>query len=566
MYKKNFYHFFIIAVCLVSLKIGAQHKIMVVERERPAEWDDLILGGRFMDRFNLMPDLEGTTTNIWGSDNVLPRDINNGIEDPLWSYWGGNTKLGKDGKYHLFVCRWPENEEKGHMAYHGSIVVHAVSDHSFGPYKVISEVGPGHNPEWYIAKNGHYIVYTTEGYYDSENINGPWEFKKFEFNFRERECEASHKNTLHNNTFSQREDGSFLMINRKGDAWFSKDGNNKWNRVTPYNVYPPAEGKYEDPVVWRTNVQYHLIVNDWLGRIAWYLRSKDGVNWKPEPGEAYKPGVSKHVKGYIEAWHKYERIKMLQDEYGRAYQANFAVIDTLKKQDFGNDNHSSKLICVPLEKGKLLTLLNQKKITARTKEIKVIIKAEKNFNPIEDIDFESLQFGAAEVVNFGNGSKFKSFETRAKDVIVIFDAKNNGITDENFAGKLLGKTKKGELLFGYARFAWVDYVEPILSPKSVNVINSKKLTVEVQNFGQVLSKKAYLEVSLVGNGKEVKIGKAIISELKPFEKIVLELDSKIDISGLGKSDFNIIINKGKSDEQVLIGKTLSSKTKMILMN
>ena len=35
--------------------------------------------------------------------------------------------------------------------------------------------------------------------------------------------------------------------------------------------------------------------------------------------------------------------------------------------------------------------------------------------------------------------------------ILIFDGKANGISDRNFAGKLLGKTNEGKLLFGYAR-------------------------------------------------------------------------------------------------------------------
>jgi hypothetical protein len=32
-----------------------------------------------------------------------------------------------------------------------------------------------------------------------------------------------------------------------------------------------------------------MIVNDWLGRIAYYLRSKDGIHWVVDPGEAYTP-------------------------------------------------------------------------------------------------------------------------------------------------------------------------------------------------------------------------------------------------------------------------------------
>ena len=105
------------------------------------------------------------------------------------------------------------------------------------------------------------------------------------------------------------------------------------------------------PVIWRDHIQYHLIVNDWLGRIAFYLRSKDGVNWVVDPGEAYMPGVAVHADGQVEDWFKYERLKVYQDKYGRAIQANFAVIDTLKNEDKPFDHHSSKNISIPLNPG-----------------------------------------------------------------------------------------------------------------------------------------------------------------------------------------------------------------------
>ncbi len=74
--------------------------------------------------------------------------------------------------------------------------------------------------------------------------------------------------------------------------------------------------------------------------------------------EAYMPGVAVHEDGHSEGWFKYERLKMYQDKYGRAIQANFAVIDTLKHEDKPFDNHSSKNISIPLNPGLLLTVLN----------------------------------------------------------------------------------------------------------------------------------------------------------------------------------------------------------------
>ncbi|RTE54035.1 hypothetical protein EHW67_08905 [Arenibacter aquaticus] len=502
---------------------------MVVERERPVEWSKLVLGGRFMDRFLPMPDLGGITSNTWGAPNVIPRDSNNGVESPRWSYWGGNTLQEKeDGKYHLFVCRWPETAEKGHMAYHNSRVVHGVSESPFGPFKIQSEVGHGHNPTWYRTKEGRYVLYVIDKYYVARHINGPWQEGQFEFDKRDRKT-SNASNFMHNCTFAQREDGSFLMVNRHGYTWFSKDGLSTWNMVGEKSVYPPVEGKYEDPVIWKDSVQYHLIVNDWLGRIAWYLRSKNGVNWKVEPGEAYMPGISVHENGLKEDWHKYERIRMLQDDKGRAIAANFAVIDTLKYEDLPNDNHSSKLIVVPLVKDKLLSVLNKKKITSKTKEIRVKIEAERDFNPQADIDLNSLRFGASEQVNYGQGSKIKRTEKSGDDLILIFDGKGNGLTNDNFAGKLLGKEKNGKLLFGYTRLPEVKYIEPILSARSPvfkKTVKGYDIEVIVENFGQVASSDAEIRLTLPIDGKEIEIAAGKLEPIQPFEESTVSLSSK----------------------------------------
>lgn len=504
---------------------------MVVERERPHKWSKLVLGGRFMDRFLPMPNLGGMTSDTWGSKNVIPRDLNNGVESPEWSYWGGNTLLGKDGKYHLFVCRWPENSPKGHMAYHNSRVVHGVSQSPYGPFRIAGEAGQGHNPTWYISKNGNYILYVIDKYYRATHINGPRREYQFEFDTRDRSV-SNASNFMHNCTFAQREDGSFLMVNRHGYSWFSKDGIAKWNMVGEHSVYPPVEGKYEDPVIWKDSVQYHLIVNDWLGRIAWYLRSKDGVDWKVEPGEAYIPGISVHENGTKEDWHKYERIRILQDDHGRAIAANFAVIDTLKYEDLPNDNHSSKLIVVPLAKDKLLTVLNEDKITRKTKEIRLKITTEDDFDPHNDIDLKSLRFGASEEVNFGKGSNLLKTEPSGKDLILIFEGKGNGLTDANFAGKLLGKTDKGKLLFGYTRLPGVNYMEPILSPKAPEfrkTATGYDIAVEVENFGQVASDKSLIKLSVLQNGKEKEIASGAVPELAPFQKIIISFSTKMQL-------------------------------------
>lgn len=516
------YKFFLNALFLVlffTLNTSAQ----ITERERPANWDSIANGGRFMDRFLPMPAKGLLTSDTWGTAEVKPRYIENGIEDNEWSYWGGNALLGDDGNYHLFVCRWREDSKKGHGEWPNSIVVHAVADDSFGPYKVIETVGKGHNPETFWLKDGRYVIYVINGYYMSESMNGPWTYNQFDFETRDRKIIEG----LSNLTFTQREDGSYLMVCRGGGVWFSETGISPYMQVTDERVYPPVEGRFEDPLVWKTTIQYHMIVNDWLGRIAWYLRSKDGITWKVDTGEAYMPGIAKYEDGTVVDWFKYERIKVLQDELGRATQAHFAVIDTIKRNDQKSDTHSSKHICIPLTVGRQIKILDQEKIDSNTNSIRLEIKAEVGFDPHQDIDLNSLRFDTSEEVNFGNGCQVSQTEKSGQDLIVTFNAKGNGFTEDNFVGKLLGRTSSGTLLFGYARLPWIDYLQPALSARLPDVTKKKKSTkieVEIQNFGQVTSTPTDIKIEYEKDGQWIELSSGVVQELKPFEKTIVKLE------------------------------------------
>jgi hypothetical protein len=480
-----------ISIGLVS-GLHAQHEDIA----RPEAWKGLGFGGRFMDRFEPMPLLENRTGNTWGEDGVKPRDILNGIEEAAWSYWGGNIVQGRDQAYHLFVCRWREDHPKGHMAWRGSEVVRAVSKDRLGPYKVAEVIGLGHNPEVYRLTDGRYVCYVINAYYLGQTIAGPWERKTFEFDARDRKIVAG----LSNLSFSLREDGSCLMVNRGGGMWVSRDGLSAWQQVTQGSNYPQVKGRFEDPVLWRTEVQYHMIVNDWHGRIAYHLRSKNGVHWKVDAGEAYMPGIAVSEDGKQDEWYKYERIKMLQDERRRAIQANFAVIDYNKWEDKPNDIHSSKNISIPLTAGRLVTLLNRERITQYTMEVKIRIAAEPDFDPHRDIQLNSLRFGAPEEVDFDRGARLTRTVKDGKDLIAVFGGRGNGFADHSFTGKLLGRTSQGKLLFGYCRLPWVTYIEPILTvrrPQVVRQAGKRVLRIEVSNHGQVASKASTIQIESV---------------------------------------------------------------------
>ncbi|MCC8089573.1 MAG: glycoside hydrolase family protein [Rikenellaceae bacterium] len=515
----------------------------VTERERPKEWDNLVAGARFIDRF--LP-MKGNvlSSDTWGADGVVPRYIDNGIEDRIWSYWGGNIKKGEDGKYHLFVCGWLESSPKGHGEWSNSYVFNTVSDNPSGPFRLRNMIGKGHNPEVYQLRDGRYVLYVINGRYITDDVNGKWEYGKFEFNARDRRIIEG----LSNLSFAQREDGSYIMVCRGGGIWISEDGLSEYNQITDQRVYPNVEERFEDPVIWRDHIQYHMIVNDWLGRIAFYLRSKNGVNWVVDPGEAYTPGIAVHEDGLIEDWFKFERLKVFQDDLERAIQANFAVIDTLKPQDKPFDNHSSKNISIPLNPGILPTILNEKPITAKTKSIRVKIHAEEGFDPQNDIEIASLRFGASEEVNYGRGCHVVNVENDGKDIIVTFDGKGNGITEDEFAPKLIGKYSDGKMLYGYARLPYVDYLEPILSARAPVFTKENNLwtgKIEVRNFGQISSGQAVLKIELTHNGKRVKIASISVPALKPYEKTELPLSVKLPEEET-KYDMLMTIYSGKN--------------------
>ena len=421
--------------------------------------------------------------------------------------------------YHLFVCGWPESAEKGHMEWPNSTVYHATGKKLQGPYHIVDTIGKGHNPEAYMLEDGRVVVYVINGCYVGENINGPWKQSHFNFDHRDRRIIEG----LSNITFARRQDGSRLAVCRGGGVWINRDGLDTYRQITERRIYPPIKGEYEDPVVWRDSLQYHLIVNDWLGRIAHYERSLDGVHWIVEPGEAYVPGISRHKDGKVESWFKYERAKVFQDREGRPVQMNFAVIDTIKWEDHGNDNHSSKNICLPLRKDLILNVLNQTPITAATRSIELRISAEKGFYPARQLDIESLRFGSYKEVNFGRGSRPVSWRKEGKDLIVTFDGQGSGITEEEFAPKLLGKDRSGELVIGYARLPYVDYRPAILSALRPTYDQAQGAwMVTVDNFG--LSTSADTQIRIV-SGENI-LAEAIVPAIRSYgsQKLAIPAD------------------------------------------
>lgn len=306
-----------------------------------------------------MPVVGSLTRDAWGAAGVLPRDPQNGLEDPTvkkWYYWDGKIIKGPDGKYHMFASRW--DQAKGHNGWSGSSAVHAVSDKVDGPYidKGLcwpdNENGKGHNVTALMLSDGTYAIVVSEtrpgDVFTSKSLDGPWT-QLGSIKVDQDRWRAS------NYSIMIRPDGDFEIVPRSGQILISKDG-----ILGPYKVMGPAVYRaiaemrilrnLEDPVVWYSGGLYHIVVNNWSTRKAYHITSVDGISaWKFR-GLAYDPTTDflRYADGTVNHWNKIERPNVLIED-GHVTHFTLAVVDEPKEQEHGNDNHGSKVIVVPFD-------------------------------------------------------------------------------------------------------------------------------------------------------------------------------------------------------------------------
>lgn len=431
----------------------------------------IVEGASFSDLILPMPIGKGLTRDTWGGENVLPRDIENGIESPDWTYWGGRPVYEKsDGKYHMLVVRWAENSIKGHWDWTQSTVAYTVSDTPIGPYKVVKDLaytyknGLGHNADIIKLNDGTYALYSLVDWvptiFTSKTMRGPWKrLGELTVHWQEMCPEESERDYqfFRNLSGIQMEDGRILMVTKFGAMMISEQG-----LLGPYKVVSKTvnqnktiperyrKSNYEDPVIWKDEVQYHLLINAFLDKRAIYLRSGDGIHWVFDPGLAYTKDFTVYENGVRNVWDKLERPHVIQDEYGRATHLSLAVIDVPKHLEYGNDNHNSKNLIIPLLTTRRMKMLNKKPINSNTETIAVLIKGEKDFHPGEELDLKTLRLGSDKEVNYGRGCQVKKSEQRGNDLYVEFNGKGNGLTSD-FACKLIGRTKDGKLVVAYSK-------------------------------------------------------------------------------------------------------------------
>ena len=494
----------------------------------------LVHGGEFRDLILPLPSRNaGRVAPRWGTLESRVRDAYYGIEDDEYSYWGGNPILGDDGKYHCFVARWPEDSAKGHMEWPRSTVAHAVAADPIGPWTVLGEAypnvnnGKGHNPEVRRLKDGRWSLWLNGGgvmVTEGPDINGTWRTLG-----RSKVSESWHRMNRANanpSLTNVRKDGSLVFCSRLGSIGIIPDGNptSPIEGIMPA-MYPAYSGGPEDPVIWKTGHQYHLIFNYWMLRLAVRLRSHDGVTWELDPGIAYTQLAETYSDGATVGWYKAERPKIVQDAHGRATHLSVAMIDVVKRDDKGNDDHSSKHITLPLVVEGLAEILDTKPITADTRQVRVRLLAEAGFNPIKHVDVSSLHFGDPKEVNYGRGMKANASQPDGKDLVVAFGGADSGITADSFTGKILGKRTDGSVYYAYPRLpGFVDDPAVLVASPFRQDVKDGKATIcfTVKNFGLAKSRPATLRVGFQGKDEaefEVKV-----PELEPYAHKAYRVD------------------------------------------
>ena len=310
---------------------------------------------------------------IWGAPNVLPRDIENGLEDPKldnWCYWDGRIVKSDDGRYHIYASRWNQSFSHAQGWKEQSKAIHAVSDNIMGPYQDKGMIWPdwhdglGHNVIGLRMHDGRYAVVASDrtpgDIFVSDSPDGPFE------HFGEIQVDpngfpislARYNNPPHhmsNVKVLLRPDGRYMIVGRSTAPLLSKDG-----ILGPYKImgdrvykkYPELpQTKNEDPTVWYSGGMYHIVYNNWPTKTSHHFTSEDGIHdWKYR-GIAFKKGedkVFRYTNGTVNDWTFVER-PTAYIEKGHVTHFIFSVIDLGKGQDQPDDNHGSKIVVVPFD-------------------------------------------------------------------------------------------------------------------------------------------------------------------------------------------------------------------------
>lgn len=256
--------------------------------------------------------------------------------DNYW-IWGSSVIKAQDGKYHIYVSRFPKSLpfHPGWMV--ASEIVHGVSDSAQGPFTFSDIALPPrgaeywdgrstHNPRILTYQGKYYLIYmgSTHPFRDpdydeltldskwcivgrankrigiavADNPYGPW--KRFDEPILDVQPGTFYSFLTSNPSPIVQEDGSVMMV-FKGRSYL---GNDKYSNMAigmayakniegPYTVINNGkpifdvekQGEGEDPFLWKDKQGYHIIFKDHVARFTGergggvMAHSQDGINW-----------------------------------------------------------------------------------------------------------------------------------------------------------------------------------------------------------------------------------------------------------------------------------------------
>lgn len=298
--------------------------------------------------------------------------------------WGSSVIQGDDGKYHMYVSRFPKSLpfHPGWMVV--SEIVHAISPTPEGPYKFSDVALPArgaqywdgrstHNPRIFKYNHKYYLIYMgsthpfEEPSYEELTLDskwcivgrankrvglavadspyGPW--KRLDEPILKTEPNTFYSYLTSNPSPVVRKDGSVLMI-FKGRAHTE---NGRYSNMAlgiasapsiegPYTVQNDkkpifqveGQGEAEDPFLWEDERGFHIIFKDHVAKFTGekgggvMAHSQDGINWiVDEDAKAYSRTVE-WEDGDIEMQGQLER-PFLFFENGVPAYVFFATMD-----------------------------------------------------------------------------------------------------------------------------------------------------------------------------------------------------------------------------------------------
>lgn len=369
-------------------------------------WPGYASAKTFTDYFKPTPIVCTPTTNTWGDKAVLPRDTCNGLEDttgtptvkPQWMYWDGKILRATDGKYHMFADRWPHANGMG--AWVSSDTIHAVGTALLGPYvdqgyafnngPDSTDAHKGHNVTASELPDGTYCLIVNEivpfTIFTATSLDGPWTNRghaQIDTNGVSINIPQPGDQHLESNvSFVVCPDGNYEIIQRHGIIAVSTAG-----LLGPYKVQQPTttyasgqtppsnlatvypnrpkhlsplapqtpESVYvyaEDPIIWYSGGQFHVIYDYPDDRVAYHLTSPDGIHGWTDQGLAFDPRDSAKLftnsDGSVGHWYNVERPNVIM-ENGHVSYFTFAVSDVYKMGISGSSNNDTKVVVVPFD-------------------------------------------------------------------------------------------------------------------------------------------------------------------------------------------------------------------------